>query len=124
MPIEIVRLDENTLQITYAGFITYEQLIESYQSLFDMDDSVSYVILDSGNMMYETATLFDDYVMSLVAQLLARPSIIMVISVLPENSPLREVTQQIYDRLGFGHKLCFATSINKAQQISETLKNS
>jgi len=122
MPIELTWLDNTSLLMVFAGLVTYEELVEKYQSVLAAHPV--YVVLDGSNMMYETATLFDAYVLGLVRELLERDTFRMVVAVLSEYNALRPPVQHSYTEMGFAHKLCFATSIDEAKQVIEKLKNS
>lgn len=107
--------------MVFTGMITYDELVSSYQEIVSLH--LDYVLLDGQNMMYRTETIFDDYVLGLVKQLLEQETFKKVIVMLSTESPLREPVAQIYASMGFAHKLQFVDDIEQGCSLILSLRN-
>lgn len=121
MPVELKQLQPNVYLLYYAGRVKVTELESAYREVIALDDMI-YLLADGSEMIYSDEVLLSETIPTLIPEIVKPKSVKRIFLVAPEDHPIRELTSQFYESIGYLHKIQFvATQAEGIQEIKALL---
>ena len=120
--VEKNRIDRQTLLVKFKGFVSQESARQFYNELRDANE-IQYLIIDPTSLVYNADT--PETLIALPRgqrQAFKRHSLKRVYMIAGRRHPIRELTRDVFARLGAQTKLRFCTGLDEALEKIKQLR--
>lgn len=122
MVVEVRQIQPNAYLLYYVGRVKVPELEKAYREVIALED-MTYLLADGSEMIYSDEVLLSESLAALIPEMVKPDSVKRIFLVAPENHPIRELTLQFYDSIGYLHKIQFVLSQAEGiKLINELLK--